>query len=235
MIPRPAQCARCSALRRRAAESPGRGCRRHIGRGMPNCCRHSSGAAGDGEEVNAAAQRNFECRQAAGDFFRGRRRAVKRLLPRGTKIGHAGTLDPFATGVLLLLIGRGTKQAERLMSEAKQYECTVKFGATTETDDLDSPEMPWPGAAGHARANRAAALAAFVGAVSQQPPVYHALKIGGRPAYTLARAANRRNSTADSANRCHRIARIRVADGASGSIARRRHVHARITRDLGQR
>jgi hypothetical protein len=56
---------------------------------------------------------------------------VKRLLPRGTKIGHAGTLDPFATGVLLLLVGKATKQCERLMGEAKQYEATIKLGATT--------------------------------------------------------------------------------------------------------
>ena len=47
--------------------------------------------------------------------------AAKRLLPRGTKIGHAGTLDPFATGVLLLLVGRATKSCERLMDEPKQY------------------------------------------------------------------------------------------------------------------
>src|SRR5215217_5202405 len=66
---------------------------------------------------------------------------VKRLLPGGTKIGHAGTLDPFATGVLLLLVGRATKLCERLMDEAKQYDATLKLGATTPTDDPDSPEI----------------------------------------------------------------------------------------------
>src|SRR3954469_19286061 len=65
---------------------------------------------------------------------------VKRLLPHGTKIGHAGTLDPFATGVLLLLIGKATKSCEQLMSEPKQYETTMKFGATTPTDDPESRE-----------------------------------------------------------------------------------------------
>src|SRR2546425_8211034 len=68
---------------------------------------------------------------------------VKRLLPRGTKIGHAGTLDPFATGVLLLLIGKATKQCERLMDQSKQYEATMKLGATTATDDPESPEHPF--------------------------------------------------------------------------------------------
>src|SRR5688500_5615991 len=68
---------------------------------------------------------------------------VKRLLPRGTKIGHAGTLDPFATGVLLLLVGKATKHCERLMDQPKQYETTIKLGATTATDDLESPEQPF--------------------------------------------------------------------------------------------
>src|SRR5215213_10502374 len=66
---------------------------------------------------------------------------VKRVLPRGTKIGHAGTLDPFATGVLLLLIGKTTKSCERLMDQPKTYETTIKLGATTETDDPESAEI----------------------------------------------------------------------------------------------
>src|SRR5215218_8654022 len=70
---------------------------------------------------------------------------VKRLLPRGTKIGHAGTLDPFASGVLLLLIGKATKMCESLMDQPKQYEATIKLGATTATDDLESPEQVFRG------------------------------------------------------------------------------------------
>src|SRR4051812_34140311 len=66
---------------------------------------------------------------------------VKRLCPRGTKVGHAGSLDPFATGVVLVLVGRATKSCEVLMGQRKTYEATVKFGATTETDDRDSPEI----------------------------------------------------------------------------------------------
>ena len=63
---------------------------------------------------------------------------LKRLLPRGTKVGHAGTLDPFATGVLLVLVGRATKACERLMDQPKQYEATVRLGGTTATDDPES-------------------------------------------------------------------------------------------------
>src|ERR1700756_420714 len=88
---------------------------------------------------------------------------VKRLLPRGTKIGHAGTLDPFATGVLLLLVGKGTKRCESLMDEPKQYEATVKLGATTATDDLESPEIPFPAARAPAREEVDAALRQFLG------------------------------------------------------------------------
>src|SRR5687768_13821778 len=71
---------------------------------------------------------------------------IKRLLPRGTKIGHAGTLDPFATGVLLLLIGKATKLCEKLMDEPKQYQATIKLGATTETLDPQSEEVADPNA-----------------------------------------------------------------------------------------
>src|SRR2546421_12447883 len=88
--------------------------------------------------------------------------AVKRLLPRGSKIGHAGTLDPFATGVLLLLVGRATKSCEALMDQPKQYEATVKLGATTETNDPESPEAPTPGVREVERAQVEAALKPFV-------------------------------------------------------------------------
>jgi tRNA pseudouridine55 synthase len=116
---------------------------------------------------------------------------VKRLLPKGTKIGHAGTLDPFATGVLLLLIGRATKQCERLMDEPKQYDSTIKFGATTETDDPEAPEIPWqrktPDAPLPPREEVEARLRSFVGEILQRPPPYSAMKVGGRRAYQLAR------------------------------------------------
>src|SRR6476661_8353165 len=99
---------------------------------------------------------------------------VKRLLVRGTKIGHAGTLDPFATGVLLLLVGRATKACERLMDAPKQYEATVRLGATTATDDPESTPQPW------ACASEAAVrpisleqvrslLSEFVGEILQRP------------------------------------------------------------------
>src|SRR5256885_14636866 len=124
---------------------------------------------------------------------------VKRLLPRGTKIGHAGTLDPFATGVLLLLIGKATKLCEKLMDQPKQYEATMKLGATTATDDPESPEQPYGGLGvspeqkelgRDAQAKLEAirfALPRFVGAIQQRPPAFSAMKVGCRHAYDLAR------------------------------------------------
>src|SRR5687767_2623692 len=112
---------------------------------------------------------------------------VKRLLPRGTKIGHAGTLDPFATGVLLLLVGRATKLCERLMDEPKQYEATVRLGGTTPTDDPESPETPTPGATPVGAETLRDALRPLVGEVLQRPPAFSALKVAGRRAYDIAR------------------------------------------------
>ncbi len=120
---------------------------------------------------------------------------VKRLLPRGMKIGHAGTLDPFATGVLLLLVGKATKVCERLMDSPKQYEAVIRLGATTETDDRDTPAIPWtPSRGGELTVPDLnaveSALPALTGQIMQRPPAYSALKVGGRRAYDLARAGH---------------------------------------------
>src|SRR3954467_2685556 len=94
---------------------------------------------------------------------------VKRLLPRGTKIGHAGTLDPFATGVLLLLVGKATKLCEKLMDAPKQYEARIKFGANTATDDPESAEEPHVIGGVPTIEQVDAALRGFVGAIEQRP------------------------------------------------------------------
>ncbi|HEY8668508.1 MAG TPA: tRNA pseudouridine(55) synthase TruB [Tepidisphaeraceae bacterium] len=112
---------------------------------------------------------------------------VKRLLPRGVKIGHAGTLDPFADGVLLLLVGKATRQCERLMDKPKQYEATVKFGATTATDDRESAEIVTANVAPPSIEALREALPHFIGTIQQRPPDFSAMKIAGRRAYDLAR------------------------------------------------
>jgi tRNA pseudouridine55 synthase len=112
---------------------------------------------------------------------------VKRLLPRGTKIGHAGTLDPFATGVLLLLVGKATKRCEMLMGQRKGYEATVKLGARTATDDPEAPEEVVEGATPPSEAQVREAAARLVGSIQQTPPAFSAMKVGGQRAYKLAR------------------------------------------------
>lgn len=113
---------------------------------------------------------------------------VKRLLPRGIKIGHAGTLDPFATGVLLLLIGKATKACERLMDAPKQYECTLKLGFTTPTFDPEAEEIPFVDSIRPPVVKKIEdAITAFTGPIMQRPPAYSAIKVGGRRAYDLTR------------------------------------------------
>jgi tRNA pseudouridine55 synthase len=112
---------------------------------------------------------------------------VKRLLPKGVKIGHAGTLDPFATGVLLLLVGKATKSCETLMGQRKGYEATIKLGARTATDDPESPEEPAEGISIPDESRIREMAARFVGAIEQRPPAFSAMKIQGQRAYKLAR------------------------------------------------
>jgi tRNA pseudouridine55 synthase len=119
-------------------------------------------------------------------------RLIKRMLPRGYKVGHAGTLDPFATGVLLVLIGKATRCSEALMSEPKQYDTTVRFGFTTPTDDptvVATPFVPRSGGKLKVPSSQAVreAVARFVGSISQIPPSFSALKVAGRSAYQIAR------------------------------------------------
>ena len=116
---------------------------------------------------------------------------VKRLLPKGTKIGHAGTLDPFATGVLLLLVGKATKLCESLMDQPKQYVTTVMLGSTTPTDDPESSQIVWPALTTVDPPSISKidhTLQKFVGQIIQQPPIYSALRVNGKRAYALARA-----------------------------------------------
>lgn len=104
---------------------------------------------------------------------------IKWLLGRRTKVGHAGTLDGFASGVLLLLLGRATRRSEAVMNQPKQYVAKMRLGATTLTHDRGSPENPTPGAQAPSLAALEAALATQCGEVLQHPPIISALKLGG--------------------------------------------------------
>jgi tRNA pseudouridine55 synthase len=113
--------------------------------------------------------------------------AVKRRFGRGTKVGHAGTLDPFATGVLVALVGRATKKSNDVMAMPKTYDATLRLGVTTETLDPESAEVPDVSAKPAAMERVTAVLAACRGEIQQTPPAYSAIKVAGRRAYDLAR------------------------------------------------
>jgi tRNA pseudouridine55 synthase len=103
------------------------------------------------------------------------------------KVGHCGTLDPNATGLLIIVLGRGTKLSEKMMSDDKVYEGTVKFGEATDSYDSDgeiTATLPVPPLTLD-QLNEAAA--AFIGDQMQMPPMVSAIKIKGVPLYKLAR------------------------------------------------
>jgi tRNA pseudouridine55 synthase len=105
---------------------------------------------------------------------------VRRSLPRGTKVGHAGTLDPFATGLLLVLVGRATRAQRFLMALPKTYRAVARLGWTSDTGDRDG-ELVHTGRVPER-------LEIPTGEQLQTPPAYSAVKVGGRRAYELARS-----------------------------------------------
>jgi tRNA pseudouridine55 synthase len=113
--------------------------------------------------------------------------ALVRRLTATRRVGHGGTLDPFATGVLPLFLGRATRLVEYHLGDRKAYRATICFGASSTTDDLDGELTPADSLAPD-RAAVEAALAALLGPIAQVPPAYSAIKLGGRRAYALARA-----------------------------------------------
>ncbi len=137
--------------------------------------------------------------------------AVKRLwrqagLPR-PKVGHGGTLDPLATGVLPIALGEATKLTGRMLNGDKAYDFTVRFGEATQTDDAEGAVV----AVSDVRPSRAeieAALPRFTGPIAQRPPAYSALKVDGQRAYALARAGE----TVELAPRAVTIHDLRLLD-----------------------
>lgn len=106
------------------------------------------------------------------------------------RVGHGGTLDPFASGVLPVFLGRATRVVEYRLADPKAYRAVVAFGARSTTDDLDGELTPGEGDAPD-RAAVEAALASFRGPIQQVPPDYSAVRVAGRHAYELARGGTK--------------------------------------------
>jgi tRNA pseudouridine55 synthase len=118
------------------------------------------------------------------------REAVDRSLrwfPRGTRVGHTGTLDPLATGVLVLCVGAATRLTEYVQRLRKTYRTGLRLGARSDTDDADGTITPVAVEQPPDRGTVELRLQEFIGPIDQVPPAYSAAKVTGRRAYDLAR------------------------------------------------
>lgn len=114
--------------------------------------------------------------------------AKVRSLLRGGKVGHAGTLDPSATGVLPILVGRATRIAEYLVNWDKEYRAVLRLGETTDTQDASGQVLTKVDPCGVTEDILQAVISRFRGVQRQLPPMYSAVKVGGQPLYKAARA-----------------------------------------------
>jgi tRNA pseudouridine55 synthase len=130
-----------------------------------------------------------------------------RRLSATKRVGHGGTLDPFASGVLPVFLGKATRLVEYHLGDRKRYRATVCFGASSSTDDLEGALTPVDAPA-PTRERVEAALDGFRGEIEQTPPAYSAIKVAGRRAYALARAGH----TVDLAPRSVTIHSIAIAE-----------------------
>ncbi len=116
---------------------------------------------------------------------------IRNIITRATKekikVGHAGTLDPLATGVMILTTGKATKKIESLQSKVKEYVATLKLGATTPSFDMEHPEDATFPISHIDRCLIDRVLPEFVGEIMQVPPVYSAVKVNGKRAFDYAR------------------------------------------------
>lgn len=112
--------------------------------------------------------------------------AARRIL-KEKRIGHTGTLDPMATGVLVLCVGKATRIAQYLEAGEKEYQAVMRLGQTTDTLDADGRILETRTYLPPGRAQVLKALEGFTGQIMQQPPAYSALKVAGVPSYKLAR------------------------------------------------
>jgi tRNA pseudouridine55 synthase len=110
-----------------------------------------------------------------------------RWFPRRTRMGHTGTLDPLATGVLVLCLGPATRLAEYVQRMRKTYRTLVRLGARSDSDDADGTVTPVAGAVAPTEEEVRRRLAEFVGVIEQVPPAYSAAHVTGQRAYALAR------------------------------------------------
>ncbi|MBQ8984767.1 tRNA pseudouridine(55) synthase TruB [Candidatus Saccharibacteria bacterium] len=133
-------------------------------------------------------------RRVLTEQVRARAISLGQTPPKRAKVGHAGTLDPFATGLLICLLGSGTKKAQEFLKLDKKYEATICLGKTSTTGDVEGEIRQVEGSASSksplpriSPAQVATIVESFKGEILQKVPIYSAVKINGRRAYDLAR------------------------------------------------
>ena len=112
---------------------------------------------------------------------------VRRMLPRKTKIGHAGTLDPLANGVLVIAVGSATRLIEYAQEGRKTYRAEFLLGRSSDTEDVEGAVVELENPVIPTKESLLSAAQLWTGVIMQKPPIYSALKINGQPAYKLAR------------------------------------------------
>jgi len=161
--------------------------------------------------------------------------SLVRRLSGERRVGHAGTLDPAASGVLPVCLGQGTRVIEFLLNAPKAYRAEIEFGVATDTDDATGSIISRGDPSGVSRKSLLSALNSFCGLVSQTPPMYSALKHGGRPLYKLAR----QGISVERKSRLRRIYRVELIDWqpplATIEVECERGTYIRaLARDLGE-
>ncbi len=116
------------------------------------------------------------------------RRVLSEKAGKKIKVGHTGTLDPFATGLLILMAGKATKKAMEFTKLDKVYEATIRLGATSSTGDPEGEIVVKSTTINYSRQRIEEVLQKFLGKIEQRPPMFSAIKIDGQRAYKLARA-----------------------------------------------
>ena len=111
----------------------------------------------------------------------------RKLNVKKLKVGHAGTLDPLASGLMILCTGKSTKLIDTYQAEEKEYIATIKLGATTPSFDMETEEDSWSDISEITNAKINLALEKFKGQIEQVPPVFSAVKINGKRAFSYAR------------------------------------------------
>ena len=162
-------------------------------------------------------------------------RRIKRISGLRRKVGHAGTMDPLARGLLPICVGQATRLMDYIISGSKQYRMDIRLGAVTDTYDAESGAVEFGSVAGITQERLEQVIEPFVGVIRQVPPMYSAIKVQGQRLYKLARAGKE----IERAARTVEIHQIQILEFASPSVTLLvdcgRGVYMRsLAHDLGQ-